>query len=41
MKVKIFDPFVNKETIEGFGGEKIENLDEGLKFATMFLYMFH
>ena len=29
MKVKIFDPFVNKETIERFGGIKIENLDDG------------
>ena len=33
MKVKVFDPFVNKETIERFGGEKIENLDEGLKIC--------
>ena len=33
MKVKIFDPFVNKEAIERFGGEKIENLDEGLKIC--------
>ena len=30
MQVKVFDPFVNKETIEKFGGQKIENLDEGL-----------
>ena len=33
MKVKVFDPFVNKETIERFGGQKIENLDDGLKFC--------
>ena len=33
MKVKIFDPFVNKETIERFGGEKIESLDDGLKIC--------
>ena len=31
MKVKVFDPFVNKENIEKFGGQKIENLNEGLK----------
>ena len=31
MKVKVFDPFVHKENIEKFGGEKIENFDEGLK----------
>jgi len=33
MKVKVFDPFVNKETIEKFGGKKIENLDDGLKIC--------
>ena len=33
MKVKVFDPFVNKETIEKFGGQKIENLDDGLKIC--------
>ena len=33
MKVKVFDPFVNKETIETFGGQKIENLDDGLKIC--------
>ena len=33
MKVKVFDPFVNKETIERFGGIKIENLDDGLKIS--------
>ena len=33
MKVKVFDPFVNKETIESFGGQKIENLDDGLKIC--------
>ncbi len=33
MKVKVFDPFVNKETIERFGGKKIENLDDGLKIC--------
>ncbi len=31
MKVKIYDPFVNKETIDKYGGIKIENLDEELK----------
>ena len=31
MKVKVFDPFVKKETIEKLGGQKIENLDDGLK----------
>ena len=33
MKIKVFDPFVSKETIESFGGEKIENLDDGLKIC--------
>ena len=33
MIVKVFDPFVNKETIEKFGGQKIENLDDGLKIC--------
>ncbi len=33
MKVKVFDPFVNKETIERFGGQKIEDLDDGLKIC--------
>ena len=33
MKVKVFDPFVNKETIKSFGGQKIENLDDGLKIC--------
>ena len=31
MKVKVFDPFVSNEMIERFGGQKIENLDDGLK----------
>ena len=33
MKVKVCDPFVSKETIEKFGGQKIENLDDGLKIC--------
>ena len=33
MKVRVYDPFVNKETIESFGGQKIENLDDGLKIC--------
>ena len=33
MKVKVFDPFVSKETIESFGGQKIENLNDGLKIC--------
>ena len=33
MKVKIFDPFVSNEMIERFGGQKIENLDDGLKIC--------
>ena len=33
MKVKVFDPFVKKETIEKLGGQKIENLDDGLKIC--------
>ena len=31
MKVKIFDPFVSKDLIEELGGDKIDNLDNGLK----------
>ena len=31
MKVTVFDPFINKEVIEKFGGRKIENLEQGLK----------
>ena len=33
MKVSVFDPFITKETVENFGGKKIENLDEGLKLC--------
>ena len=33
MKAKVYDPFVNKDTIEKFGGQKIENLDQGLKIC--------
>ena len=33
MKVKVYDPFVNKETIEKVGGEKINSLDDGLKIC--------
>ena len=33
MKVKVFDPFVDNDTIERFGGQKIENLDDGLKIC--------
>jgi D-3-phosphoglycerate dehydrogenase len=31
MKVNIFDPFVSKEIISQFGGNKIDNFDEGLE----------
>ena len=31
MKVYVYDPFVNKEIIESFGGKKITNFDNGLK----------
>ena len=31
MNVNVFDPFVSKETVLQFGGNKIDNLDEGLK----------
>ena len=31
MKVNVYDPFVTTELIKDFGGNKIENLDEGLK----------
>jgi len=33
MKVYAYDPYVEKNVIESFGGIKIENLDEGLKVA--------
>ena len=31
MKVNVYDPFVTEEVIKNFGGNKIENLEEGLK----------
>ena len=31
MKVKVYDPFVSNEVISQFGGNKIENLNDGLK----------
>jgi len=31
MKIKVFDPFVSKDSIEELGGAKIDNLDNGLK----------
>jgi len=31
MKVNVYDPFVSKEIISEFGGNKIDNLDDGLK----------
>ena len=31
MKVNVYDPFVTTEVIKNFGGNKIENLEEGLK----------
>ena len=31
MKVNVYDPFVTTEVIKDFGGNKIENLEEGLK----------
>ena len=33
MKVNVYDPYVEKKTIESFGGVKIDNLNEGLKEA--------
>jgi len=33
MKVFAYDPFVDKEVIEKLGGQKIDNLEEGLKQA--------
>tara|TARA_Y200000002_G_scaffold373828_1_gene373567 strand:+ start:54 stop:1010 length:957 start_codon:yes stop_codon:yes gene_type:complete len=33
MKVKVFDPFVSKDSIKEFGGTKIDNLDDGLKMC--------
>ena len=32
-KVNVYDPYVEKKTIESFGGVKIDNLNEGLKEA--------
>jgi D-3-phosphoglycerate dehydrogenase len=31
MKIKVFDPFVSKDSIEKLGGTKIDNLNDGLK----------
>ena len=33
MKVYAYDPFVDKKTIESFGGIKVKELEEGLKKA--------
>jgi len=33
MKVNVYDPYVEKKTIESFGGVKISDLNEGLKEA--------
>jgi len=33
MKVNVYDPFVNKEIIESFGGNKVENLNTAVKTA--------
>tara|TARA_B100000029_G_scaffold393234_1_gene390515 strand:+ start:13 stop:969 length:957 start_codon:yes stop_codon:yes gene_type:complete len=33
MKVNIYDPFVNKKTIESLGGNKVENINMALKTA--------
>ena len=29
MKIKVYDPFVNEETIEKFGGKKLKILTRG------------
>ena len=31
MKINVFDPFVDDKIIKNFGGNKVENLDEGLE----------
>ena len=31
MKVNVYDPFVSEDTIAQFGGNKIDNLNDGLK----------
>tara|TARA_B110000967_G_scaffold133587_1_gene136399 strand:- start:152 stop:613 length:462 start_codon:yes stop_codon:yes gene_type:complete len=33
MCVKVFDPFIDKKTIENFGGKKVEKFDEAIKSA--------
>ena len=33
MKVNVYDPFVNKETIKSFGGNKVEDLNAAVKTA--------
>jgi len=33
MKIYVYDPYVDKKTIESFGGVKIDNLSDGLKEA--------
>ncbi len=33
MKVNVFDPFVDKKTIESFGGKKIDDIYSGIKTA--------
>ena len=31
MKVLVYDPYVDEKTISSYGGEKISNLEDGLK----------
>ena len=33
MKVNVFDPFIDKKTIESFGGKKIDDIYSGIKTA--------
>ena len=31
MKIKVFDPFVDEKTVNSFGSNKVNNIDEGLE----------
>ena len=33
MKVKVYDPFIGKEIINSFGGDKVENLNKAVTTA--------
>ena len=39
MSVNVYDPFVDKKTIESFGGKKVEDLIWLLRLLTFYQYI--